>query len=91
MELDKEIDAQYPATRAARVTIKLKKGTVYSEKLDGPRGSPENPVTRREVEEKFRTLATLSLSEARVEQVIKTVQCLETLGSVTALSRQVVC
>jgi 2-methylcitrate dehydratase PrpD len=68
--------------------------TVVAETVDGrrlevhcvhPRGSAENPLTRAQVEAKFRTYAGARLPQARVEQVIECVAQLETLPSVAGL------
>jgi 2-methylcitrate dehydratase PrpD len=90
LELDKEVDAAYPATRAARVTIKLKNGTSHQEKLDGPKGSPENPVARNEVVSKFRNLTGMILSGDRVEKIIKSVEELDDLGNISTLCKMLV-
>lgn len=46
-----------PEKRAAIVTIETVTGDSFIKEIDYPRGEPENPMTRKEVEEKFITLA----------------------------------
>ena len=60
-------------------------GSTITVRCEHPRGSPENPLTRAQVENKFRTYAPARLSAARVEEVIGAVANLEKLGSVRAL------
>ncbi|MBI2858998.1 MAG: MmgE/PrpD family protein [Chloroflexi bacterium] len=90
MEADPEIEAEFPKKRSVKVTIKLKNGTSYQLKLDGPRGSPQNPMTRAEIEEKFASLASLVFPEKRIRQIVDTIHSLESLGTVARLTRLLV-
>ena len=60
-------------------------GSTLAVRCDTPKGAPENPLTRAEIEAKFRTYAKARLSSARVEEVIRIVSRLEELGSVRDL------
>jgi 2-methylcitrate dehydratase PrpD len=60
MIADDELTALVPAKRAAIVEIKTLQGTVYSERVDLPKGEPENPVTEEELIKKFYDLAVFS-------------------------------
>lgn len=51
-----ELTALCPQKRVAIVTIDTKSG-VYTERIDYPKGEPENPLRPEELEEKFRGLA----------------------------------
>ena len=88
--MDEEIDAMFPLKRAIRMTVKLKDGTVYQEKLDGAKGTPVNPMNRDEIQDKFRDLATVVLSEDRVEKIIKMIEDLESLSDISVLPRLLV-
>jgi 2-methylcitrate dehydratase PrpD len=57
MALDPEVDSAYPQRWIGRVDVELVDGSVLSATVDAPKGDPENPLTRSEVEEKFRRLA----------------------------------
>ncbi len=61
-------------------------GNTVTVRCDHPRGSAENPLTRTQIEDKFRTYATARLTDAHVEQVIAAVARLEELGSVQKLT-----
>ena len=50
-----------------------------------PRGSFENPLSRAEVEDKFRVYARDRMTPARIEEVIAAVNRLEDLASVREL------
>ena len=60
-------------------------GKTLSMRCDHPRGSAENPLTRAQIEAKFRTYAKTRLPGASVEAVIDAVAHLEALGSVRTL------
>lgn len=51
-----ELSALCPQQRVAIVTVKTEKGD-FVERVDYPKGEPENPLTQAEMEEKFRGLA----------------------------------
>ncbi|MFC2065843.1 MmgE/PrpD family protein [Chloroflexota bacterium] len=85
LELDEEIQAAYPAKRGGGVRLKLKDGTCLEEKVLNLKGTPYNPMTREEVEDKFRGLATIVLSKEKVEEVVKAVRRLDELKDVSVL------
>jgi 2-methylcitrate dehydratase PrpD len=60
-------------------------GRVIKVRCDTPRGSPENPLTRAQIEAKFRTYAKGRLRDAAVEEVIAAVSKLEELPSAARL------
>ena len=60
-------------------------GSTIAVRCDDPKGSPEDPLSRADVEKKFRTYAKARLSDSRIEEVIGTVSRLEELGSVRKL------
>jgi 2-methylcitrate dehydratase PrpD len=60
-------------------------GSVLSARCEHPLGSFENPLTRAQIENKFRTYARGVLPDADVADVIKAVNGLEGFGSVRKL------
>lgn len=64
-ELDPAID--YPRQFVGDVEVTLADGCVRRERRDGPRGGPDAPLTRAEIEAKFRGNASLALAADRVE------------------------
>jgi len=60
-------------------------GRTIEVRCDTPRGSPENPLTRAQIEAKFRTYAMGRLSSGRIEEVINAVARLEDLPNVRNL------
>ena len=60
-------------------------GASFKAHCDHPRGSPENPLSREQIEDKFRTYAAGVLSPAAIAGTIDAVANLEKLGSVRKL------
>jgi 2-methylcitrate dehydratase PrpD len=54
---DNELTALVPKKRAAIVEVRSYKGECYRERVDYPKGEPENPISENEIKEKFITLA----------------------------------
>jgi 2-methylcitrate dehydratase PrpD len=69
----------------AAVDIEMTDGRILSARCEHPRGSYENPLSRPQIEEKFRTYARGLLSDAHINEVIGAVDRLEDLGSVRRL------
>ena len=67
------------------VEIEMADGAKLTARCEHPRGSPENPLTRAQIEDKFRTYAKGVISDANAEEAIATVNRLEELGSVRKL------
>ncbi|MBI2859253.1 MAG: MmgE/PrpD family protein [Chloroflexi bacterium] len=90
MVVDDEVEATFPLDRAVKMTIKLKNGTTYQDKVKWLRGTPENPATRSEVEDKFRDLATIVFPDKRVDEIIRAVRGLDGMTNIATLSRLLV-
>ncbi|MBI1965762.1 MAG: MmgE/PrpD family protein [Betaproteobacteria bacterium] len=67
------------------VEVETTDGKTLAVRCDHPRGSPENPLTRAQIEDKFRVYAKGRLPAAHVEEVISTVARLEDLKSARRL------
>jgi len=76
--------------QSARVTIKTKDGKEYQRQVNLHKGSPQNPFSREELLEKFRSLSSRVLPKLRVEKIILTVEKLEKLDSMKELARLLV-
>jgi 2-methylcitrate dehydratase PrpD len=69
----------------AKVEIAMNEGTMYSARCEHPLGSFENPLSRAQVEQKFRAYAAGMLSESHIDEVIGAIARLESFGSVRRL------
>jgi 2-methylcitrate dehydratase PrpD len=78
VELDPQLDATFPAQRAARVAIRLADGR--SEEFLQPtrKGDPDMPLSDRELEEKFLELAGPVLGDAAARKLLERLWQLET-------------
>jgi len=70
-ELDPAID--YPRQFIGHVAVRLRDGRCLEERQDHPRGGPDFPMSRAELEEKFRGNAALAISDDRATRVIRLV------------------
>ena len=67
---DEKLTALCPSKRASILTIKTKDSSI-SKQIDYPKGEPENPLTKDELEKKFRSLAKYGgLTEMECDEVI---------------------
>ena len=67
-ELDPTID--YPRQFVGDVEVTLADGRTVRERQDRPRGGPDAPLTRTELEAKFRGNAALAVPAARIDRAI---------------------
>lgn len=84
---DSEIEKVFPALQRVMVTIRTTGGKEFTKQLDFPKGDPRNPLSDREVEEKFAALAEGVLSKTAQQKVKDAVWKLEKLRSVSELMR----
>ncbi|MFC1970436.1 MmgE/PrpD family protein [Chloroflexota bacterium] len=85
--VDKELESlpRVKGERPAKVTLKLKDGTIYKERVNAAKGTILNPMTKEELHSKFRDLASRVLPDKQVENIIQTVGELEKLDNVFKL------
>ena len=69
----------------ATVEAQTTNGKTLTVRCEHSKGSPENPLTRAQVEEKFRIYARSRLPAAQIEEIIGSVGRLENLGSTRKL------
>jgi 2-methylcitrate dehydratase PrpD len=85
LEVDREIETK-GWDRAARVTVELKNGRRFSALVIHFRGTPKNPLTVLELEEKARRLTQSLLSPRKIARLSETVLNLEKINKVSQLS-----
>jgi len=61
----------------AKVTLRTRSGEEYTYHVDVPKGYPKNPLTKPELEAKFKALASLVLSEKQVIEIVGLINSLE--------------
>jgi 2-methylcitrate dehydratase PrpD len=57
MKLDPEVDAEYPRRWIGKVTVRTRDGRILDERVDVPKGDPDNTLSRAELEQKVLQLA----------------------------------
>jgi len=80
-----ELDRHFPKYWAGRVTVTLADGHELTEEIIASKGEVENPMTRRDVEEKFLGLAAPVLSDGKARAVIDEVSSLHSRDSLAPL------
>jgi len=84
---DSEIEKVFPALQRVIVTITTKDGREFIKQLDYPKGDPRNPLTDKEVEEKFGALAGPVMTPEARRKAMDAIWALEKQASVTDLMR----
>ncbi len=75
---DEELTKLVLGRRAARVEVKMRNGTIFSEQVDLPKGEPENPLTQQELIDKFTNLVIFAgKSKTECEQITNIVMHIE--------------
>ena len=82
---DRALTEMYPKHIANRVTLRLKDGRTLTEQVDDPKGHPNNPMTREEVEAKFARLTKRFLKESEARSITEFVWNIERQRRVAAL------
>ena len=71
---------------AAKVTLTLKNGQSYTVLTPHSLGSPENPLSDQQLEDKFRAIAEDVMPKAKVDRILKALWSVEKLRSVGELA-----
>lgn len=83
-QVEMKVDPSLSGIQAI-VEADLADGRTVSARCEHSRGSPENPLSRAEIEEKFRAYGKGVLPGARIEEAIAAITKLESLKSVRSL------
>src|SRR3954463_9963314 len=84
---DPEIEKVFPALQRVIVKITTIDGRTFEKQLDYPKGDPRNPLTDREIEEKFEALADPVMSRPAQEKLKDAIWNLEKCESVSTLMK----
>jgi len=86
---DPEADRDYHRTHTlirARVSIDTRGGGAFSAVVEYPKGEPENPITDREIEEKYFGLAGPIIGDAKAKELAALVAEIERLPSISVVT-----
>lgn len=76
---DPELDAEFPQKWPCKVEIETTDGNKYQERIEYPKGDPENPLTWSELITKFKLLTT-DISEVQRQKIIEQVRSFENVS-----------
>jgi 2-methylcitrate dehydratase len=82
---DSEMERLRPANRPAIVEISLNSGQKLVGRVDYPKGDPRNPMSERELSEKFMDLASQVLTGEKAEKLHSAVLDLEGISDVSEI------
>jgi 2-methylcitrate dehydratase PrpD len=85
-ELDPEIEAEFPANMAGKVTIRAR-GRAFTRKVSVPKGEPDNFLTEAELRAKFASLVESLLGPEQTDRLANAVQAIDSLPDISALAR----
>ena len=71
LTVDREIDDQFPARRAARITVTSKAGDVFTHDQHTRKGDPDQPLSDEELNEKFVELTSPVLGTHKTDKLLQ--------------------
>ncbi len=87
--VDPTLDSQYPRQWPSWVEVETTSGDRFEQRVDTPKGDPENPLTDGELEDKFRHLAGSVLPADAVGRLLRDTAGLANLDDVRFLLQPV--
>ena len=80
-----EFESLFPEFQPSRVTITLKDGSDYQERVDVPKGDPRDPMTEQEIAVKFNALGSDVVGEKSCENLKALIMNIDTESSLKEL------
>ena len=84
---DPELHKLYPEKFPSNIEIYTKDGKVYKGEMYYAKGSPNNPFTNEEINQKFTDLALPMMEKGRVAQIVQMAENLEDVKDIREFSR----
>jgi 2-methylcitrate dehydratase PrpD len=82
---DEALDQVFPERYASIVELKTRAGEKLTERVDYAAGTPQNPFTQKDIEDKFHRLCSQVLDPTTTEAVLKTVANIERVEDINRL------
>ncbi len=82
-----EMDVYLPDIFAATATICTKDGRELKELTKFSKGDPENPMSKKEIKEKFMTLSEMTISKNKARKIYDTIMNIENLATIKDLTK----
>jgi 2-methylcitrate dehydratase PrpD len=84
--VDDEFERRYPSSYSCAVTVTMDDGQQFTSVVDDPKGDYRNPVTQKEMKDKFVNLARIEISEKqRIKKIISYVHGLDKADDINDL------
>lgn len=83
--IDDEMEKSNPTGAPARVEIHLKNGSIHERTVQYAKGTIQNPMTGKELEDKFRELTATLLTREHADKIVRIVRKLEELDNLRNL------
>lgn len=83
---DDEMEKGYPDHYPSVIEVRTRGGATFSERVEWPRGYPQNPVSDADLRRKFFDLAVPVCGQERAERIAALVDALESLSDVSVLA-----
>ncbi|PID45198.1 MAG: hypothetical protein CR981_00750 [Proteobacteria bacterium] len=80
-----ELEKDYPGKWPSEVVIKTKTGASYRCRLYSPKGDPENPLSWKELIEKYQSLSLPVLGKKRCDKMVAWVRNIDSQQTITGL------
>lgn len=86
---DLELAKVFPGffSEPAVVEVVTKDGRSLIQRTDYPKGDPGNPMSQKEVEEKFKSIVAKVIDEEKAQKIIELINGIENIKNVTTLCR----
>ncbi len=84
---DPELHKLYPEKFPTNIEITTKDGKVYKGEMYYAKGSPKNPFTDQEINQKFTDLALPVMDKTRVDEIVQMAEKLEDVKDIREFSR----
>jgi len=81
-EHNPDLDKDYPKVWPSIVNIETTKGRVFEERVDYPKGDPENPLTWEELTDRFDLLSKIAYSADKIRKIKEIMANLEKVENV---------
>jgi len=84
-EHNPDLDKDYPKVWPSIVNIETTKGRVFEERVDYPKGDPENPLTWEELTDRFDLLSKIAYSEdkrRKIKEIMANLEKVENVGEI---------
>jgi 2-methylcitrate dehydratase PrpD len=82
-----DMDQYLPDIFAASVTIRTKDGGEYAHLTKFSKGDPENPMTKKEIKDKFMALSQMTVSANKARKIYDTIMDIDHLATIKDFTR----